>query len=237
MFLTIPNAFTLSNLVFGIISIAFSISSLYLYAFIAIFLAIICDGLDGFVARKLNAANEFGRELDSLSDQVSFGVAPAVLLIKYTLDNLHSMVIYSVFFGAVFAAFGALRLARFNISGTTKYFEGLAIPAAAFYASVSLLCFGEFNLALVFALYFVIAILMISSIIYPSAKVREGVKSIAMTILVGVLLAIIFIVILEPKSMILLTLIALFGIMTAYAFVSPIIFRFVREKNKTSNSS
>lgn len=232
LFLTIPNIFTLSNLIFGVISITLSLLGLYLYAFLSIFLAILCDGLDGFVARKLNAANDFGKELDSLCDQVSFGVAPTVLLLRYTMESFPQYTLYAIFVGAVFTAFGALRLARFNIFPSKEFFEGLAIPAGAFYAGLSVLTVGQLKIELTLILYFVIAVLMISSVIYPSAKTRFGVTAIGYTIVIGFALGIIFVFLLEISEIIEMILWILFFVITTYAFISPIIFRFTKQNRK-----
>ena len=93
------------------------------------------DGIDGRVARLLKASSRFGAELDSLADFVNFGVAPAIIMFNWALDDLHSLGWIAVL---VFAVCSALRLARFNVRSTTdtpawksNYFVGVPAPAGA----------------------------------------------------------------------------------------------------------
>lgn len=126
----IPNALTALNLILGIGAIISTFNGQFYEAALFIVAAMISDGLDGRVARYLNASSEFGKELDSLCDLVSFGVAPAMLAYAFLLKDLPGMAGYLV--AAFFATCGALRLARFNVNtGVVKgYFMGLPIPAA-----------------------------------------------------------------------------------------------------------
>ena len=111
----IPNALTASNLVFGMLSIISTYNAEYFLAAVFIIIAMIADGLDGRAARYFKVSSEFGKELDSLCDLVSFGVAPAFLAYAYSLHDLG----YVGMAGAVFfATCGALRLARFNVNTT-----------------------------------------------------------------------------------------------------------------------
>jgi CDP-diacylglycerol--serine O-phosphatidyltransferase len=121
----VPNAFTITNLLCGVFSITFNMSGLLTASCLFIFLSALCDLFDGRIARKLKVNSEFGVELDSLADIVSFGVAPALLF--------HSLAPPSVITSIAFVLFptmGALRLARFSIKPTIGYFKGLPIPAA-----------------------------------------------------------------------------------------------------------
>ncbi len=122
---SIPNLFTLSNLGSGVIALVFIANHLPTVATVFIFLSAVFDFLDGKVARKLKVASEFGVELDSLADIVSFGVVPALALYETVPHHLVSTLDLLFF---PFA--GALRLARFNTRPTVGYFEGLPIPAA-----------------------------------------------------------------------------------------------------------
>ena len=106
-----PNMVTLMALCAGISTIKFAIIGKWSYAVACIFLACIFDGLDGRVARKLKASSKFGAELDSLSDFVSFGVAPAILMYQWCL---HSLPHWGWIFTLMFSAGMAMRLARFN---------------------------------------------------------------------------------------------------------------------------
>src|SRR5690606_2033527 len=125
---TLPNMFTVGNLFLGIIAIIFAFHDQWQYAAMMVIIGMFLDGLDGRVARMLNAQSEFGKELDSLSDVVSFGVAPA--LIMY-VAVLHDMGVVGWIITAVFPFCGALRLARFNVEpGLPGFFIGLPITAA-----------------------------------------------------------------------------------------------------------
>ena len=127
----LPSAFTVANIFCGFYSTISSIRGDLAFAGILIGVAIVLDTLDGRVARMANASSEFGKEFDSLADQVSFGVAPMVLAFQWGL-SLWPRLGWLV--GFLFVICGAMRLARFNIqqSATDKrFFVGLPIPAAA----------------------------------------------------------------------------------------------------------
>lgn len=127
----LPNLFTTGTLFAGFYAIIAAMRGHYEAASIAIFLAMLFDGLDGRVARLTNTSSKFGAEYDSLADMVSFGVAPALVMFSWALGGLGKFG-WSVAF--IFVACAALRLARFNTQIDTadkNYFTGLASPAAA----------------------------------------------------------------------------------------------------------
>lgn len=127
----LPNLFTVAGLFAGFYSMILSIQGFFDAAAILIFVAMIMDSLDGRVARLTNTESAFGVELDSLSDMVSFGVAPALLVFNWALINLGKFGWLAAF---LFTATGALRLARFNTQvahADKRYFQGLPIPAGA----------------------------------------------------------------------------------------------------------
>lgn len=127
----LPSAFTVANVFCGFYSIISSIRGDLGLAGVLIGVAILLDTLDGRVARMANASSEFGKEFDSLADQVSFGVAPMVLAFQWGLNLWPRM---GWLIGFLFVICGAMRLARFNIQQTAtdrRYFVGLPIPAAA----------------------------------------------------------------------------------------------------------
>lgn len=134
---TIPNLFTLSNLGSGVLALVFIVNHLPAVATVMILLSAFFDFLDGKVARKLKVASEFGVELDSLADIVSFGVVPALALYETVPHNIVSTLDLLFF---PFA--GALRLARFNTRPTVGFFEGLPIPAAGIILGLLLWCPG-----------------------------------------------------------------------------------------------
>jgi CDP-diacylglycerol--serine O-phosphatidyltransferase len=133
----VPNALTLGSIYCGISSIHLSTTAQgpkdMMMAAWLIVIAMVCDGMDGRVARMTKSESEFGVQLDSLADLVSFGVAPGFLLYNWGMQPLGR---WGLFFAFVFAACTALRLARFNVmaaqhAGVMKYFLGLPSPLAA----------------------------------------------------------------------------------------------------------
>jgi CDP-diacylglycerol---serine O-phosphatidyltransferase len=132
----LPNLLTLTALASGITGVRFAIDGQFDNALIAILVAALFDGLDGRIARLLKAQSKFGEELDSLSDMVSFGVAPALILYMWSLQDARSL---GWIAAIIYAVCTALRLARFNtaIGAAEKppwaynYFTGVPSPAAA----------------------------------------------------------------------------------------------------------
>ena len=128
----VPSVFTVMNMVSGYASIVMSGEDRFIAAGWFIFLAAFFDTIDGFIARLTNGASEFGVELDSLSDLVSFGAAPAFLVYKFGLDTMNMPL--GLVFSSLLMVGSGLRLARFNISliGYNKdSFSGLPTPAQA----------------------------------------------------------------------------------------------------------
>lgn len=123
----IPCMFTGGNLGFGVLSMMMTLHGEFIWAGVCILLSLVCDACDGRSARALGVAGEFGKELDSLSDVVSFGAATGFLSYAYALQELG-------WIGAVpailYAVLGGLRLARFNLNTTVihGYFQGMPIP-------------------------------------------------------------------------------------------------------------
>lgn len=127
----LPNLFTTAALFSGFYAIIASTNGNFEYASIAIFVAMVLDGLDGRVARLTNTTSAFGEQYDSLSDMVSFGLAPSLLMFNWALHDLGKVGWICAF---IYAVCAALRLARFNTqigSVDSRYFIGLASPAAA----------------------------------------------------------------------------------------------------------
>ena len=132
----IPNIFTLVGLCAGLTAIRMGIEHRWDLAVAALVFAAVLDGIDGRVARLLKASSRFGAELDSLADFVNFGVAPAIIMFNWALDDLQSLGWIAVL---VFAVCSALRLARFNVSldatdtpaWKSNYFVGVPAPAGA----------------------------------------------------------------------------------------------------------
>jgi CDP-diacylglycerol--serine O-phosphatidyltransferase len=127
----LPNAITLASLFSGFYAIVMAMNGRFEAACIAIFCAAILDSLDGRVARMTNAQSAFGEQMDSLSDMVSFGAAPALIVYIWALKDLGKAGWIPAF---VYIAGAALRLARFNVNiGVVdkRFFQGLPSPAAA----------------------------------------------------------------------------------------------------------
>lgn len=127
----IPNLFTSLNMFCGFVSIIYATDGKYIDASILIIVASVFDALDGIMARLTKSSSEFGVELDSLSDLVSFGVAPAFLIYH---SYLHQYAAIGIVISSLLMVFGGYRLARFNVQlvGFDKsYFTGLPIPSSA----------------------------------------------------------------------------------------------------------
>ncbi len=127
----LPNLFTTGALFAGFYAIVAAVDGRYETSVVAIFIAMILDGLDGRVARLTHTQSQFGAEYDSLSDMVSFGVAPALAMYLWAFPSLGRLGLFAAF---VHTAGAALRLARFNTQIETadkRYFQGLPSPAAA----------------------------------------------------------------------------------------------------------
>lgn len=169
----LPSAFTVGNIFAGFLAVISCLSGQYPIAAAAIGVAVILDGLDGRVARMANVTSDFGLQLDSLADAISFGIAPAILIYSWGLQDLGNFARFSAF---VFLICGVMRLARFNLQAQElKHFAGLPIPAGAGFIAATVHFFPEpiespvFRTYLVTATY-VTALLMISTIRYPSLK-------------------------------------------------------------------
>jgi len=127
----LPNAFTTAALFCGFYAIVMAMNGQFSNAAVAIFAAMVLDATDGRVARLTNTQSEFGAQYDSLSDMVSFGAAPALIVYEWSLRGLGKMGWLAAF---VYCAGAALRLARFNTNIAVvdkRFFQGLPSPAAA----------------------------------------------------------------------------------------------------------
>jgi CDP-diacylglycerol---serine O-phosphatidyltransferase len=170
----VPNLFTVLNLFFGFMCMIQAVQGRYTLAAWYIIIAALCDALDGFMARLTNSASEFGVELDSLADVVSFGVAPSFLLYSMLL---HEYGPFGILVSALPLIMGALRLARFNVQliGFSKeYFTGMPIPLSALTLVSGILFFEPDNIVAndilrygLIGLTIVCGILMVSTIRYP----------------------------------------------------------------------
>lgn len=127
----LPNLFTTAALFAGFYAIVQAMNQRFEVAAVAIFIAMVLDGLDGRIARLTHTQSEFGAEYDSLSDMVSFGAAPALVVYEWALKDMGKLGWIAAF---IYCAGAALRLARFNTNIEVvdkRYFQGLPSPAAA----------------------------------------------------------------------------------------------------------
>lgn len=160
----IPSILTIINAFFGLLAIINSIEEEYSTAAVFLIIAVLADFLDGKIARKLKKTTDFGKELDSLADIISFGVAPCVF--AYTIGNIEAM---SIFVMLIFLACGMIRLARFNITNY-EYFVGMPITMNGLIIPV--LYFIGLENYLVYAMI-ILAFLMVSPFKFPKLGRRK----------------------------------------------------------------
>lgn len=187
----------------GFYAILAAIKGDYVHAAWAMMIAVVFDGLDGWIARLTNSTTRFGIELDSLSDLIAFGVAPAVILYKWALVPFGRIGWAAAF---IFVACGALRLARYNVQmGSTekKSFTGMPIPAAASVVAATVLFYNELHRSgsksvFILILTVMLSILMVSTLRFHGAKELDFKKRKPFWILVAILL-VLAIMIMHPE--------------------------------------
>lgn len=172
----LPSLFTVGNLCCGLFSLAKTINLQFSEAAWTILIAIFLDMADGKVARLSKTTSNFGKELDSLADVVTFGVAPSILLYEMALKSFHDV---GLVISMIYVVCGTLRLARFNVQTTgsqKQYFVGLPIPAAAGMLAICAIWsqeygyYNNYGRYIFFVLPFLIILLsclMVSRIKYP----------------------------------------------------------------------
>ncbi len=179
----VPNLLTLANLFSGFTAIVNISDGRFTRAAMFILFAAMFDMLDGLVARLLNSTSEFGEQLDSLCDAVSFGVAPAYMLYAVYFQGLGES---GIFFASLPALSGITRLARFNVESAgvedKRYFHGLPIPSSALTIISYIIFFhnsefvGEFSGIAIFGITFIASYAMVSNIKYdaiPKPTIRN----------------------------------------------------------------
>ena len=186
----LPNLFTALSVFFGMMSVIASSQGKFEKAFIYIVLSFIADGLDGRVARMTNTQSQFGLEFDSLADIVAFGVAPAMMLF-FSVGQTYGK--FGALITGLFVVFGAIRLARFNVTTENNdpgVFIGLPIPtAAAVLASFIMLNIDLnhiFNIPLLI-IALILGILMVSNVRFPSFKKVDVQKNAKMKVLIAII--------------------------------------------------
>lgn len=217
----LPNLFTTGALFAGFYAIVAGMNHHFEAAAVAIFVAMVLDGMDGRIARLTNTQSEFGTQYDSLSDLVSFGLAPALVIYTWSLSDIGKIGWLAAF---VYAAAAALRLARFNTqvgSADKRYFQGLPSPAAAGLLA-SLIWLGErydFELFFVtqgFILLLTVAagVLMVSNIRYNSFKTLDLRGRVPFVTVLIIVLVFVFISIDPP--------LVLFALLLLYVVSGPV---------------
>lgn len=217
----LPNLFTTGAMFSGFYAIISAINGNFAVAAISIFVAMVLDGLDGRVARLTNTQSEFGVQYDSLSDMVSFGMAPALVMYLWAFSTLGKLGLFAAF---VHAAGGALRLARFNTQVETadkRYFQGLPSPAAAAILAGFLWVNVEYESDIEALKYIALpltistGLLMVSNFRYSSFKEIDFKGRVPFVVAIAIVLGIAFIMIQPP--------VMLFMLFLAYAVSGPVI--------------
>ncbi|WP_409289402.1 CDP-diacylglycerol--serine O-phosphatidyltransferase [Peribacillus sp. SCS-37] len=153
------NVLTMINLSLGGFSIISVLQGELNLALLLIFLAALADRFDGMVARMLHSESEFGKQLDSMCDIISFGAAPALLLYQGIISDFGAP---GSFFTVLYIGCGAYRLAKFNISENNGYFSGLPITAAGCLLTLSFLAVPYVPSVWLLFLMIILSILMVS---------------------------------------------------------------------------
>ena len=217
----LPNLFTIAALFAGFYAVVAAMQHRYDVAAIAIFIAMLFDGFDGRIARMTQTQTAFGAEFDSLSDMISFGMAPALVLYAWSLHYLGKPGWLAAF---IYCACSALRLARFNTVTVPdkRYFQGLSTTACAgFVAGLVWVCQsyginGQSFAVPVFFMAILLGALKVSKIPYRSFKDMDLRGKVPFVVIV-VLVMILVLVVLDPPDLLLL-------VFSAYTLSGPVIY-------------
>lgn len=211
----LPNLLTTAALFAGFYAIVQAMTGRFEHAAVAIFIAMVFDGLDGRVARMTRTQSAFGAEYDSLSDMVSFGAAPALIAFEWAMKGMGKWGWIAAF---VYCAGAALRLARFNTNiGVVdkRYFQGLPSPAAAALVAGFVWIINDLNIPgeevrwYAFALTLFAGITMVSTLRYWSGKDINLRRSVPFMVLPAIVLGYVLVSSYPPG--------VLFGLFLAYA--------------------
>jgi CDP-diacylglycerol--serine O-phosphatidyltransferase len=211
----LPNLFTTAALFAGFYAIVQAMNGRFELSAVAIFVAMVLDGLDGRVARLTHTQSAFGAEYDSLSDMVSFGVAPALIAYVWALKGLGKLGWMAAF---VYCVGAALRLARFNTQldvADKRYFQGLPSPAAAALVAGLVWVMNEYGIAgsdvkwLAFAVTLFAGLTMVSNVRYYSGKDINLRRSVPFMVVFLIAMGFMLIAYSPPEM--------LFGVVTVYA--------------------
>jgi len=230
----LPNAITLAALFSAFYGIIMATNGRYELACIAIFVAAVLDSLDGRVARMTNSQSAFGEQMDSLSDMVAFGAAPALIVYQWALQDLGRLGWIPAF---VYIAGAALRLARFNVNiGVVdkRFFQGLPSPAAAAivmsfiwvmddagFKSVSRIDWIEWS---AFGVTLYAGLSMVTNAPFYSFKVWGGRRTVPFAVLIVVMLTIALVALDPPR--------VLFGIFCLYGLSGYVVYAWRKYKGR-----
>ncbi len=226
----LPNLFTTGALFAGFYSVVQAMNGRFEHAAVAIFIAMVLDGLDGRVARLTRTQSAFGAEYDSLSDMVSFGVAPALVMYVWALKGMGKLGWIAAF---VYCAGAALRLARFNTQlevADKRFFQGLPSPAAAALLAGMVWVMHDYEIRgtdihwLAWGVTVFAGLTMVSNLRYYSGKDINLRRSVPFVAVLLVVLAFILISIDPPQ--------VLFGVFVGYALSAYAMWLWHRRKPK-----
>ena len=237
----LPNLFTTGALFGGFFAIISAMNGEFANAALAIYAAQVLDGFDGRVARMTNTTSAFGTEYDSLSDMISFGLAPAVVLFSWGLEPLGK---FGWGAGFLFVVCAAIRLARFNTqvgSSDKRYFTGLPSPPAATLMASGVWLGSEYELTLLISVFAAVVtagvgLLMVSNLRYLSFKGLDDNRRVPFVALLITVIVFILVLVDPPKVLFLLAFV--------YALSGPVMWGWsnvkywkpstVKESNKAS---
>lgn len=232
----LPNLFTTAALFAGFYAIVAAMADRFEAAAVAIFVAMVLDGIDGRIARLTNTQSAFGAEYDSLSDMVSFGIGPALVVYQWALVGMGKLGWLAAFF---YAAATALRLARFNTQVETadkRYFQGLPCPLAAavvaglVWFSTDYGVAGETMMPAAFAITIIAGALMVSNIRYHSFKELDLKGRVPFISILVVVLVFVFVSSDPP--------LVLFALSALYALSGPVLtLLFIRRRRAARRSA
>jgi CDP-diacylglycerol--serine O-phosphatidyltransferase len=229
----VPNMITLAALFGGFYAIVMAMNGRFEFATVAIFLSMVLDSLDGRVARMTNTQSAFGEQMDSLSDMVSFGAAPALVAYIWALSTLGRWGWIAAF---VYCACAALRLARFNVNTGVvdkRYFQGLPSPAAAALVAGFIWLMTDLEIAAadarwaMFAITLLAGLTMVTNVPFYSFKDLSLKKSVPFAAIVLVALGIAVINIHPPT--------VLFALFVVYGLSGYAIYGWRRLKGKPTS--
>jgi CDP-diacylglycerol--serine O-phosphatidyltransferase len=229
----LPNLFTLAALFGGFYAVVMAMNNRFDLAAAGVFCAMVLDSLDGRVARMTNTQSAFGEQMDSLSDMVSFGAAPALIAYEWSLKGLGRWGWIAAF---VYCACAALRLARFNVNTAVvdkSYFQGLPSPAAAALVTGFIWLMTDYGVAgsdvawVMFAFSLFAGLTMVTNVPFYSFKDISMKKTVPFAVIVLMALAIAVINIHPPA--------VLFGLFVLYGVSGYLLYGWRRAKGQPTS--